>query len=69
MELHELPTTALGDLLAALPAPLALGRIHLLDGEVLGMVCTVAPTGSVDISAWGSWPAYLAATSKAASSG
>jgi len=69
VELHELPTTSLGDLLAALPAPLALGRIHLLDGEVLGMVCTVTPTGSVDISAWGSWPAYLAATSTAASSG
>jgi Allophanate hydrolase C-terminal domain len=51
VELHELPTTSLGDLLAALPAPLALGRIHLSDGEVLGMVCTVTPTGSVDISA------------------
>lgn len=69
VELHELPTTALGDLLAALPAPLALGRIHLRDGDVLGMVCTSAPAGAVDVSAWGSWPAYLAATAKAASSG
>ena len=60
VELHELPTTALGASSRRCP-PLALGRIHLRDGEVLGMVCTSAPAGAVDVSAWGSWPAYLAA--------
>jgi hypothetical protein len=61
VELHEVPTTALGDLLMTLPAPLALGRIRLREGETLGMVCTSAPADAVDVSAWGSWPAYLAA--------
>ena len=60
VELHEVPTAALGDLLTALPAPLALGRVRLREREVLGMVCTSAPAGAVDVSAWGSWPAYLA---------
>jgi allophanate hydrolase len=63
VELHELPTTALGHLLAALP-PVGTRAHPPADGEVLGMVCTVAPTGSVDISAWGSWPAYLAANAE-----
>ena len=65
VELHEVPTAALGDLLMTLPAPLALGRVRLHDGsrdhEALGMVCTSAPADAVDVSAWGSWPAYLAA--------
>ncbi len=61
VELHELPVAALGELLCALPAPLALGRVELLDATVLGMVCATTPPGSVDISAHGSWPGYLAA--------
>ena len=69
VELHEVPTAGLGSLLASLPAPLALGRIRLVDGEVLGMVCTSAPPDAVDVSAWGSWPAYLAAVEAGAVSG
>ena len=65
VELHELPTAVLGELLATLPAPLALGRIQLPEGEVLGMVCANAPAEAVDVSAWGSWPAYLAAAGAA----
>ncbi len=61
VELHELPVAALGELLCALPAPLALGRVELLDDAVLGMVCSSAPPGSVDISAHRSWLRYLAA--------
>jgi len=44
---------------------LALGRIQLPEGEVLGMVCANAPAEAVDVSAWGSWPAYLAAAGAA----
>jgi hypothetical protein len=61
VELHGLPVVALGELLCALPAPLALGQVELLDGAVLGMVCLSAPQGSVDISAHRSWLGYLAA--------
>jgi hypothetical protein len=63
VELHEVPTVGLGSLLASLPSPLALGRVQLADSEVLGVVCTSAPADAVDVSAWGSWPAYLAAAS------
>lgn len=31
VELHDVPTAVLGDLLTALPAPPALGRIHLCE--------------------------------------
>jgi allophanate hydrolase len=64
-----MPTAVLGDLLATLPAPLALGRIQLPEREVLGTVCTGAPVDAVDVSAWGSWPAYLAAVEAGAASG
>jgi Protein of unknown function (DUF3225) len=69
VELHEMPTAVLGELLATLPFPLALGRIQLTEHEVLGMVCTSAPAEAVDVSAWGSWPAYLAAVEAGAASG
>lgn len=60
VELHQLPVAALGTLLCGLPPPLAVGRVDLVDGSVLGMVCAAAPPGSVDISPYGSWPRYLA---------
>ncbi|WP_300007825.1 hypothetical protein [Pseudonocardia sp.] len=59
VELHRMPTCALGTLLCALPAPLAIGRIELVDGTVLGILCTGHPAGAVDVSSHGSWPAYL----------
>ena len=61
VELHEFPVSALGALLRALPPPLALGHVTLVDGLALGMVCTTAPPGSVDISAHRTWPRHLAA--------
>jgi hypothetical protein len=60
VELHRLPAAALGELLRSLPAPLAVGRIELVGGSALGIVCLGAPAGATDISAHGSWPAYLA---------
>jgi len=46
VELHEISVAALGELLCALPSPLALGRVQLLDEGVLGMVCASTPPGS-----------------------
>lgn len=59
VELHRLPTAAVGTLLCALPAPLAVGRVELAGGSALGIVCVAEPAGSVDISVYRSWPAYL----------
>lgn len=59
VELHRIPTAALGRLLCVLPPPLAIGPVELADGRVLGMVCAGCPPDAVDISAFGSWPAYL----------
>ena len=69
VELHDVPTACVGALLTALPAPLALGPVRLSDGEVPGIVCTSAPAAAVDVSAWGSWPAYRAAVEAGALSG
>jgi len=62
-ELWELPVAALGSFLAALPAPMALGRVRLADGsETTGFLCEpVALEGADDITAHGSWLEYLAA--------
>jgi hypothetical protein len=61
VELHGLPATAVGGLLALLPEPLAIGRVQIADaGAVLGMLCAYRPPGAVDVSEHGSWPVYLA---------
>ncbi|GAA2514657.1 allophanate hydrolase [Winogradskya humida] len=61
-ELWSLPAAAFGAFVAALPAPMAIGTVELSDGTaVTGFLCeTVATEGAEDISAAGSWPAYLA---------
>ncbi|MBX7268310.1 hypothetical protein KIF24_21310 [Micromonospora sp. Llam7] len=61
VELWRLPTTAVGDLLAGVPAPLSLGWIRLHDGrDVLGFLCEAYAAGpqAEDISATGGWRAY-----------
>jgi allophanate hydrolase len=62
-ELWELPEAGLGSLLAALPPPTALGPVVLDDGRsVVGFLCEPAAlAGAEDVTAFGSWPAYLAA--------
>ncbi len=62
-ELWELSRAALGAFLAALPAPMALGRAVLDDGrEVVGFTCEPAALdGAPDISEHGSWLEYLRA--------
>ncbi|MEV2242039.1 allophanate hydrolase [Micromonospora sp. NPDC049891] len=60
VELWRLPVTAVGELLAGVPAPLSLGWVRLHDGrDVLGFLCEAYATGSAeDISAAGGWRAY-----------
>lgn len=59
-ELWRLSPAALGAFLAALPAPMTLGRVTLDDGsEVVGFACTPgALAGAADITGFGGWRAY-----------
>lgn len=61
-ELWLVGTAMLGDFLAALPAPMTLGRVTLSDGsEVIGFGCALdAWRAGEDISAHGDWRSYLA---------
>jgi allophanate hydrolase len=60
-ELWELSPAALGTFLAALPEPMALGPVQLADGRtVVGFGCEPAALdGAREITAYGSWPAYM----------
>ncbi len=64
-ELWMIGTSMLGDFLAALPAPMSLGRATLADGtEVVGFGCTAeAWDAGQDITHHGDWRAYLRRTS------
>jgi allophanate hydrolase len=61
IEIWELSATALGELLMDVPAPLAIGRVELLDGaEIAGFVCEGhVADGARDITEHGGWRAYL----------
>ncbi|MEV4031871.1 allophanate hydrolase [Streptomyces umbrinus] len=60
-EVWRLPAEGLGRLLAALPRPMALGRVELADGdEAPGFLCEPgALDGARDITEYGGWRAYL----------
>ena len=62
VEVYRLPRTEVGELLAAIPPPLALGSVRLASGELVhGFVCEpIGLEGALDISASGSWRSYLA---------
>ena len=64
-ERWRLPPAGLASFLAALPAPMALGRVTLEDGSTcVGFLCEPAAlAGAEDITAHGSWLAYLARSS------
>ena len=67
-ELYRLSATALGYLLNETSPPLAFGWVELADGrQVLGYRahCDQVPQDSIDISAYGSWLAYLKANKDA----
>ncbi|WFE34648.1 allophanate hydrolase [Micromonospora sp. WMMD975] len=61
VELWRLPASAVGGLLAGVPAPLSLGWVRLHDGrDVLGFLCEAYAVGPQveDISAAGGWRAW-----------
>ena len=61
VEVWDLPAQGVGELAAAVPAPLGLGRVTLSGGEqVVGFVCADdGATGGTDISAAGGWRAHV----------
>lgn len=61
-EVWELSPAALGRLVAALPAPMAIGSVRLTDGSaVAGFLCEPAAlAGAEEITAHGGWRHYLA---------
>ncbi len=63
VEVWELPIAAFGALVAAIPAPLAIGRLELDTGAaVAGFLCEAHATeGARDITGFGGWREYLAA--------
>ena len=60
-EVWELAPAALGELLTLIPAPLALGRVLLDDGQlVTGFVCEgYVARDALDVTHHGGWRAYL----------
>jgi allophanate hydrolase len=62
-EVWDVPTGAVGALLARIPAPLGLGTVTLADGTACkGFVCEAAAVATAtDITAHVGWRAYLAA--------
>jgi allophanate hydrolase len=62
-EVWALPTTAIGALLAQVPAPLGFGTVVLDDGPCLGFTCEQAGVdGAEDITGHGGWRAWLSAS-------
>lgn len=63
IEIWSMPEDHFGSFVAAIPAPLAMGRIELDTGDwVTGFVCEpLALTRADDITSFGGWRAYLAA--------
>jgi allophanate hydrolase len=61
VEVWELPSSELGSLLAAIPAPLGLGKVELSDGRWLsGFICEgYGLQGATDITGYGGWRAWL----------
>ena len=61
VEEWALPRTQMGDFMAGIPAPLAIGRIELADGTFpQGFLCEAyAVDGAQEITHWGGWRRYL----------
>ena len=61
-EVWALPATAIGTLLALVPAPLGFGTVALEDGPCLGFLAEAqALDDATDITPYGGWRAWLAA--------
>ena len=63
LEVWALPVEQVGGFLAAIPAPLGLGKVELSTGAlVTGFICEgAAAEGAADISSYGGWRPYLKA--------
>ncbi len=61
VEIWSLDASAFGKFVAALPAPMGIGKVTLEDGSVhAGFLCEAqALEGAKDITAYGGWRAYL----------
>lgn len=62
-EVWELEAAALASFIAAIPAPLGVGQVELVDGSSeTGFICEpIALAGARDISDWGGWRAWVEA--------
>jgi allophanate hydrolase len=67
VELWAVPESELGSFVAAIPSPLAIGKVELEDGSLSsGFLCeSHAAEGALDITSYGGWRAYLAGSGKA----
>lgn len=67
VEVWEMPEAHFGSFVAGIPEPLGIGRIRLIDGDLVqGFLCEgVAVEGATDISALGGWRNYLASRARA----
>jgi allophanate hydrolase len=63
LEVWALPTEQVGSFIAAIPAPLGLGKIELESGAlVTGFLCEgYASQGATDITSYGGWRDYVKA--------
>ncbi|MBV8780451.1 MAG: hypothetical protein JO353_03555 [Phycisphaerae bacterium] len=61
LEVWELPLESFGRFVTAIPSPLGIGNIKLIDGSfVQGFLCeSFAVAGARDISSFGGWRSYL----------
>jgi allophanate hydrolase len=63
VELWDLPLAEFGRFVAGVPCPLGIGTVILESGEpVQGFLCESALAGDIDISGYGGWREYLAAS-------
>ncbi|WP_200952595.1 hypothetical protein [Agromyces sp. Soil535] len=64
VEVWRLDPAAFGDFVAGLPQPMAIGKVELADGALVSgfLVEPIAVEGAADISRFGGWREYLAAS-------
>ena len=64
LEVWDLGAAEFASFVDAVPAPLCIGRVVLVDGsDVAGFLCeAIAAEGAPDITGFGGWRAYRAAT-------
>jgi allophanate hydrolase len=62
VEIWAVPSACFGSFVAAIPAPLVIGKVQLADGrQVCGFLCEgQAASGAREITSLGGWRAYLA---------